>query len=88
MLETVKLRDRADFRVRTFSNGMQKRASIARAILHRPDVLLLDEPETGLDRESVSILGELLSEWTDSGRSVVMTTHDIDLGMNLSLIHI
>ena len=82
VLETVKLRDRADFRVRTFSNGMQKRASIARAILHRPDVLLLDEPETGLDRESVSILGELLSEWTDSGRSVVMTTHDLDLGMN------
>jgi ABC-type multidrug transport system ATPase subunit len=61
---------------------MQKRAAIARAILHEPDVLLLDEPEAGLDRESVSILGALLAEWTDSGRSVVMTTHDLDLGLD------
>ena len=82
VLAKVRLGDRADHRVRTLSNGMQKRASIARAILHQPDVLLLDEPETGLDRESVSILGTLLAEWTDSGRSVVMTTHDLDLGMS------
>ncbi len=82
VLAKVRLGDRADHRVRTLSNGMQKRASIARAILHQPDVLLLDEPETGLDRESVSILGALLAEWTDSGRSVVMTTHDLDLGLS------
>ena len=82
VLEKVKLGNRADHRVRTLSNGMQKRASIARAILHQPDVLLLDEPETGLDMESVSILSALLMEWTDSGRSVVMTTHDLDLGMS------
>lgn len=82
VLEKVKLGNRADHAVRTLSNGMQKRAAIARAILHQPDVLLLDEPETGLDRESVSILGTLLAEWTDSGRSVVMTTHDLDLGMS------
>ena len=81
VLEKVKLTSRADHRVRTLSNGMQKRAAIARAILHEPDVLLLDEPEAGLDRESVSILGTLLAEWTDSGRSVIMTTHDLDLGM-------
>ena len=59
---------------------MQKRAAIARAILHQPDVLLLDEPEAGLDQESVSILGTLLTDWTGSGRSVIMTTHDLDLG--------
>ena len=82
VLEKVKLTSRADHRVRTLSNGMQKRASIARAILHQPDVLLLDEPEAGLDRESVSILGGLLEEWTDSGRSVIMTTHDLDLGLS------
>jgi len=81
VLEKVGLSSRADHRVRTLSNGMQKRASIARAILHQPDVLLLDEPEAGLDRESVSILGTLLTEWTDSGRSVIMTTHDLDLGL-------
>ncbi len=82
VLEMVSLSDRADHRVRTLSNGMQKRAAIARAILHQPDVLLLDEPEAGLDRESVSILGALLGDWTDSGRSVVMTTHDLDLGLS------
>ena len=82
VLEKVGLSSRADHRVRTLSNGMQKRAAIARAILHQPDVLLLDEPEAGLDLESVSILGTLLTEWTDSGRSVVMTTHDLDLGLS------
>ena len=81
VLEKVRLSSRADHRVRTLSNGMQKRAAIARAILHQPDVLLLDEPEAGLDRESVAILGTLLAEWTDSGRSVIMTTHDLDLGL-------
>ncbi|MDA0264221.1 MAG: heme ABC exporter ATP-binding protein CcmA [Chloroflexi bacterium] len=82
VLEKVKLGDRAGHLVRTLSNGMQKRAAIARAILHQPDVLLMDEPETGLDRESVAILDELLAEWTASGRSVVMTTHDLDLGLS------
>ena len=82
VLQIVRLSDRADHRVRTLSNGMQKRAAIARAILHQPDVLLLDEPEVGLDRESVSILGSLLKDWTNSGRSVVMTTHDLDLGLS------
>jgi heme exporter protein A len=82
VLEKVGLSSRADHRVRTLSNGMQKRAAIARAILHQPDVLLLDEPEAGLDLESVSVLGALLAEWTDSGRSVVMTTHDLDLGLS------
>lgn len=82
VLTMVGLSDRADHRVRTLSNGMQKRAAIARAVLHQPDVLLLDEPEAGLDLDSVSILGTMLLEWTESGRSVVMTTHDLDLGLS------
>ena len=82
VLKVVRLSNRADHRVRTLSNGMQKRAAIARAILHQPDLLLLDEPEVGLDLESVSILGSLLKNWTNSGRSVVMTTHDLDLGIS------
>ena len=82
VLSRVGLTGRADQRVRTLSNGMQKRAALARAILHQPDVLLLDEPETGLDRESVNMLGNLLEEWTAGGRSVVMTTHDLDLGLS------
>ena len=80
-LERVGLSSRAGHRVRTLSNGMQKRAAIARAILHRPDVLLLDEPEAGLDRDSRLMLGELLADWTAEGRTAVLTTHDIELGM-------
>ena len=74
------LERRADRRVRTLSNGMQKRLSIARAIQHRPRLLLLDEPESGLDRESVDILRDLLQEWTQAGGSAIMTTHDTGLG--------
>ncbi len=81
VLELVGLSSRARHRVRTLSNGMQRRAAIARAILHQPDVLLLDEPETGLDQESRQMLGDLLAEWTAGGRSVVLTTHDIELGI-------
>ena len=81
VLEQVGLPGRANHRVRTLSNGMQKRAAIARAILHEPDVLLLDEPEAGLDRDSRLMLGDLLSEWTGNGRSTVLTTHDVELGM-------
>ena len=81
VLEQVGLSQRADRRVRSLSHGMQKRLAIARAILHQPSLLLLDEPESGLDRDSVAALAELLREWTASGRSVVMTTHNVDLGL-------
>ena len=80
-LDRVGLADRAERRVRTLSNGMQKRLAIARAVLHTPPILLLDEPETGLDRDSAHVLKELLQEWTGVGRTVVMTTHDLDLGL-------
>lgn len=81
VLDRVGLSARANHRVRTLSNGMQRRAAIARAILHEPDVLLLDEPETGLDQDSRQMLGGLLDQWTAEGRSVVFTTHDIELGI-------
>ena len=84
VLRRVGLEHRADHRVRALSNGMQRRASIARAILHQPPVLLLDEPEAGLDRDSRQMLGDLLTEWNQEGRSVIFTTHDIDLGLSWS----
>lgn len=80
-LAQVGLSQRADRRVRSLSHGMQKRLAIARAILHQPSLLLLDEPESGLDRQSVAALADLLRDWTQSGRSVVMTTHNVDLGL-------
>ena len=81
-LERVGLADRANQRVRLLSHGMQKRVSIARAILHQPPVLLLDEPESGLDRGSVAVLEDLLAEWTASGNTVVMSTHNIEMGFS------
>lgn len=81
-LHRVGLAQRSERRVRTLSNGMQKRLSIARASLHQPGVLLMDEPEAGLDQESVDMLKHLLEEWTQAGRTVVMTTHNVELGLS------
>jgi len=80
-ISRVNLGPRADQRMRTLSNGMQKRASIARAILHQPPLLLLDEPEAGLDHESTAMLKGLLHEWTESGGAAIMTTHNVELGL-------
>ena len=76
LLARVGLEQRAGHRVRNLSNGMQKRVSLARSLLHDPRILLLDEPDTGLDRQSMAMLAELIVSLTGSGRSVVMTTHN------------
>ena len=81
VLEQLNLSDRADRRVRTLSHGMQKRLAMARAVLHDPAVLLLDEPESGLDATSLETLGALLREWTASGRSALLTTHSAAVGL-------
>ena len=70
-------------RVRTLSHGMQKRLSLARAILHDPPILLLDEPETGLDQEALALLDQLLTGEGRARRTVVMTTHNLDRGLAL-----
>ena len=82
VLSQVGLSHRSHHRVRTLSHGMRKRLDIARAILHQPLVLLLDEPEGGLDQESVAMLDRLLGEWTEAGRTVLMTTHNVELGLS------
>jgi heme exporter protein A len=84
VLSQVALDHRAAHRVRTLSNGMQKRASIARALLHQPRILLMDEPESGLDTESLAMLKSLVAEWTASGRTVVMTTHNTGLAGSIA----
>ena len=68
-------------RVRTLSHGMQKRLSLARALLHDPPVLLLDEPETGLDQEALEMLDALLTSPDSPSRTVVMTTHNLERGL-------
>ncbi len=69
--------------VRTFSRGMMQRLTIARATLHEPDVLLMDEPYTGLDQDASLLLDNLLQQESESGRTILMITHDLDHGLNL-----
>ncbi|MEZ4518594.1 MAG: heme ABC exporter ATP-binding protein CcmA [Chloroflexota bacterium] len=70
--------------VGTFSRGMVQRLTIARATLHEPDVLLLDEPYTGLDQEASHLLDELLREQAALGRTILMITHDLGHGLGLA----
>ena len=77
VLELVGLSKRKGDLVRTFSRGMQQRLAIARAVLHQPPLLLLDEPHTGLDQGAGEILDSLLVDIAKKGRTVVMTSHDL-----------
>ena len=78
VLERVGLDQRADDRVGTLSRGLAQRASLARAILHEPRLLLLDEPETGLDDQAQRMLADLIGEWAALGRSLLLTSHRLD----------
>jgi heme exporter protein A len=77
VLETVGLAPRRGDLVRTFSRGMQQRLAIARSVIHDPEILLLDEPYTGLDQDACTMLDEVLKRVTAEGRTVVMTSHDM-----------
>ena len=77
VLEMVGLEARRRDLVRTFSRGMQQRLAIGRAVLHDPDVVLFDEPYTGLDQDASSMLDEVLKTVAAKGRTVVMTSHDL-----------
>jgi len=81
LLERVSLETRRHDLVRTFSRGMQQRLSLARAILHRPKILLLDEPFTGLDVNAAGMVTELLRQFIIEGITVLLTTHDIDYAL-------
>jgi heme exporter protein A len=77
VLEMVGLAPRRRDLVRTFSRGMQQRLAIGRAVLHDPEVMLFDEPYTGLDQDASEMLDGVLRQVAAQGRTVVMTSHDL-----------
>ena len=77
ILQMVGLENRRRDLVRTFSRGMQQRLAIGRAVLHDPEVVLFDEPYTGLDQDASEMLDEVLRSVAAKGRTVVMTSHDL-----------
>ncbi|MEZ4731667.1 MAG: heme ABC exporter ATP-binding protein CcmA [Caldilineaceae bacterium] len=82
VLQAVDLWRRRNDLVRTYSRGMQQRLAIARAILHDPPVLLLDEPDTGLDQASSYMLQTLLEQLSDKRRAILFSTHNLDRASN------
>ncbi|MFN2285521.1 MAG: heme ABC exporter ATP-binding protein CcmA [Anaerolineae bacterium] len=84
LLERVGLTARRHDLVRTYSRGMQQRLAVARAVLHRPPLVLLDEPYTGLDPLAADTLSALLTDLTDEGCTLLLTSHNLqsDVTMN------
>ena len=81
LLSKMELTRRMHDRVATYSRGMQQRLSVARALLHDPELLLLDEPYTGLDQHASRVLAEVLEGLRDGNRTVIMTTHNLQEGL-------
>ncbi|MBX7152260.1 heme ABC exporter ATP-binding protein CcmA [bacterium] len=84
LLDRVGLILRSREPIRRYSRGMQQRLSIARAILHSPRLLLLDEPYTGLDRNASAMLDQILRDYHQAGNCIIMVSHDIDQVLNLA----
>ncbi|OYV68593.1 MAG: hypothetical protein B7Z72_08090, partial [Gemmatimonadetes bacterium 21-71-4] len=83
-LAGVGLETRAADPVGTFSRGMIQRLAIARALLHDPEVMLLDEPFSGLDQAAAATLRQLLGRLRAERRTMVLVTHNIDEGLELA----
>jgi ABC-2 type transport system ATP-binding protein len=78
LLEQFKLTDRANQRVLNFSGGMMQRLSIARAMVHDPEVLFLDEPSAGLDPQTRLLLSEMIRGYNARGKTILLTTHNME----------
>jgi heme exporter protein A len=83
-LEGVGLAERADSAAVTMSRGMLQRLTIARALLHDPELVLLDEPFTGLDQRAAGALRDQLLRLRQERRTVVLVTHNLDEGLDLA----
>jgi heme exporter protein A len=83
-LERMRVADRARTPVRALSRGLQQRVAIARSIVHRPALLLLDEPYTGLDAAGASALTDMLRDLRGAGSTLVLVTHNVDEGLSVA----
>jgi heme ABC exporter ATP-binding subunit CcmA len=83
-LERAGLAHRADDDVSEFSRGMRQRLALERALLHRPRLVLLDEPFTGLDDRAVTVVAERLSRLAAEGTIIILATHDLDVADGLA----
>jgi heme ABC exporter ATP-binding subunit CcmA len=83
-LDAMRMTPRADAPVRSLSRGMQQRVSIARAMVHGPSVVLLDEPFTGLDAAGAAALSAALGDLRESGAALVLVTHNLEEGLALA----
>ena len=83
VVSQIRLESRLHDQVGTLSHGMQQRVSIARAVIHSPAVLFLDEPEVGLDTQAVAMLRDVLDSVNTPERTIVMTTHNLKHGIEM-----
>jgi len=84
MLERFELTAKAKSSARDLSRGMKQRLSLARVFLHEPRLLLLDEPFTGLDEPACETLSRMIAEFVAGGGAVLVTTHDLDRGLEVA----
>ena len=82
--ETMGIASILNVRAGSLSHGQQRRLSIARALLHDPPLLLLDEPESGLDQEALTRIRSLIEESKQAGKSILLTTHNLHWGLQLA----
>ncbi|MDO8568079.1 MAG: ABC transporter ATP-binding protein [Dehalococcoidales bacterium] len=80
LVDMVGMTYRLHERVDTFSRGMQQRISIARCLLHKPSIILLDEPETGLDTQATAMLWDIMRQ---EKRTIILTIHSLERGLEL-----
>ncbi len=87
LLKKVGLFHRSHDKVGSFSRGMKQRLSLARAILHSPDIIFMDEPYTGLDIKAQEILNKIIISLNEEGKTFFLITHDVGKGFEIANRH-